>query len=456
MVRLEQFDSKVVMRNLLRTCKISPEMTERLSHPWTTTAPSSEIVVYAQTGALCLYGIQITDLSQPNTVEPVMDTFCVFELDSLFVAAPITARKGDSVFFLQGFSCPVVLRRVVNSSVDLFSFVGMCHARIQTGLTMREDVSSLLAIHERHHDILQRRSLAIHAPERWCERVAPFVGYRGETYELLIELCDLEPAQYSVSQWALFEELGREIEREWTRVLTDNLRMLLMVPLSQSSDIMHPVPGLLEELVASIQQLSALWGEVSGYLQECRQWDSQIPSNRRYHILSRRTQLDKQSERLLELNLDADWMGRLVVDEEARDELRARYSTHSGNPISASFDPLVSNDRDPEAYCPTWHQLQRDGKSFWYKMTRLHAIYAADHLRVAVPDEISDLRVFPTYVSPSITLDESIDEASRWREMFDTAAKEVQLAKRAVEALMKQRCHYQALMGGTWRRIAIL
>lgn len=89
-------------------------------------------------------------------------------------------------------------------------------------------------------------------------------------------------------------------------------------------------------------------------------------------------------------------------------------------------------------------------------MTRLHAIYAADHLRVAVPDEISDLRVFPTYVSPSITLDESIDEASRWREMFDTAAKEVQLAKRAVEALMKQRCHYQALMGGTWRRIAIL
>lgn len=456
MARLEQFDSKTSMRSLLHTCKISPDTTERLSHPWTNTTPPSEMDVHAQTGALCLYGIQIADLPQPETVEPVMDTFCVFETDSIFVAAPITARKGDSVFFLQGFSCPVILRRMVNSRGDLFSFVGMCHARIQTGLTMREDVSSLLAIHEGHRDILQSRALAIHAPKRWCERAAPFVGYRGETYELLIELCGLEPTEYSVLQWALFEELGRETERQWTSVLTDNLSMLLMVPPSQSSDIMRPVPGLLEELVAGIQQLSALWGEVSGYLQECKQWKGQLPSNRRDHILTRRTQLDKQSERLLALDLDADWMGRLVLDEDARDELRARYSTHSGNPTSASLDPLVSNDRDPDAYCPVWYQLQRQGKSFWYKMTRLHAIYAADHLRVAVPEDIPNVRVSPTYINPRITLDASIDEVCRWREMFDAAVKEVQLAKRAVESLMKQRRQYQTLTGGSWRRIAIL
>jgi len=462
MARIEMFHSYREIEHLALSRNIALERTELLTRPWPPNPSSlgrSDISIHSQTGALCLSGISLVELPSPVNPEPSKDTFLIFEAEGFFIVAPVTAKQGDVVFFLHGFNSPVILRSQSDRQYNVFSFVGMCYARIRTGISMHRKPIGLDRYGVLYHRTLKRK-LAIHIPEEWIRGQPTGHELGSLVRDAVNQLLEAQPGGYSDQQESTLEVVGKETERAWTSVLQTNLPMVLMMPDLSSKDLMAPVPHLLGELKDAVGELVRMWAETVAHLEACTQPGS-LSRERWAEMLAYSRRLETRNLNILVYELDAGRDVLVMVDEDVQDELKAWYSTPSapfGGPALGYSDPLSYTDPDPDGYCPRWCRYQQlDGKQDWYKMVRKQLKLMAEHLQLAVPEGERDGPFALTYVPARITVEQSLEEARGWRDIFECAVDEIELAKRAVEILLMQRQRYRLLtMSSGWRQIAII
>ncbi|KAK1761227.1 heterokaryon incompatibility protein-domain-containing protein, partial [Echria macrotheca] len=263
MARIKLFHSRTEIEHLALSRNIALERTELLTRPWPpgpNTLGRSDIYIHSQTGALCVSGISLVELPSPLDLEPSKETFLVFKAEGFFIVAPITAKEGDVVFFLHGLNSPVILR---SRGANIFSFVGMCYARIRRGISMHRK-----GIGQDRFDVLylkaRTRGLAVHIPKEWTHSKPQCNTLVRDAAR---ELLEAQAGAYDVEQESSLEAIGKEAERTWTYVLQTNLPVVLMMPDLSPKDLVAPVPHLLGELKEAVGNLVQMWAETVAYLE---------------------------------------------------------------------------------------------------------------------------------------------------------------------------------------------
>lgn len=458
MARIQRFHSKEAWEKVLRGQSISPGRTEGVSWPWPgAPAPPTDTSVHRQTGAICLSGIKITELPPPRP-SPFLDAFSVCTSDGLFIAAPITAKPGDMVFFISGLGTPVLLRRQVDGNDSIFAFVGACHVRIQTGINMRDDSwsPSFINLHK------YPEFFAIKMPSDWTVRKSGSSDTATEFRKMMRELVNTEFEDYTPIQYQLLERLGREAETTWTAILQESLPIVLFAPAFRSSDIMEPVVPLLDDLKEALKLLCDMWAKVVAQLDQCSQPEGQYQGDLRGQVLAHCLELEKRIEALRLLHILETPDLALVTEKvnlAIRDELADFYSDDGVGITLRTSKSLDKGSSDPNSHCPAWYRLTPYdmGKDWWLSVLRTQTGTAAEHLRNALSGGVLDAQIASgTSSTTSTVLQDSLVEARGWQTTFSDVLGEIDLTKSAVEILIKQRKRYRELTKDGWKRIVIV
>ncbi|KAK5656254.1 hypothetical protein OQA88_5016 [Cercophora sp. LCS_1] len=419
---------------------------EGICRPWIvddTSGPS--ITIHRETGTLGVYGKMITELRSPRPMSRPLadDTFLTFESDGVFVVAQTTAQAGDLVYFLKGFDAPVILRPRSGKRGGLFTFVGMCYVRIQTGITTAFPTPDCGFLPQ---NLGSRRLLVLQLPELW-NTMGPT---DPDDTDLLVqqELQNLSRkpiSEFTTDENLTLDALGREAETIWNRFLQDYLRMPLLPSLV--GDTMSAIFPMLDELKIAIGRLRDIWEEAATSIEEWEQPSHDGERSRRKDlIISRCAQLERRSKHLRPLALQSnnveqpsetlEWVQRLFLSRDTK----------------SPYDALGSLGDDPrelDKHCPRWfrHQSQVGGsRKWWFGVLQTHLGGAADYLRKAVGDAQEAPVTAGTPWQP---------DARYYQRMFEDAMAEIDMVKYSVKVRMDRRKRYKELVTGTWEPIWI-
>jgi hypothetical protein len=455
---IQRFHSKGVSTALTFGHRISFEQTERVSWPWPgTPPPPSSPRIHRQTGALCLSSIKIAELPEPRPVA-LQDTFSVFKINELLIVAPPTVKMGDLVFFIGGCKAPVVLRRCTQNGDHVFSFVGVCHVRIQTGATLNS--AGPVPIRRNFAEML-----AIRMPQFWAVRSLSSRQTPAEAQSVLKELSDTPLEDYTAAQYGLFERLGREVESNWTNILHRSLPIVLFTPSERPSDIMEPVMPLLDELKKAIRQLSGMWNMVVELLTRLSETEGQSKDNVVDQIVARRSELQRRYDALHILHMAETSPAEPVstaekFDSSMREELVELFSGDDLKSRTLRHFEASGDEFDTKRPCPMWYRhisYGREAEKWWYFMLKRQTSKCEEQLRNVLEGAVTNPQdATPSSSAVSAVLEDSLEEAQGWKTIFDDAMEEIDLTKRSVEMLVQQRKRYRELTKDGWKPIAII
>lgn len=144
---LELFQDEKVLENVISNIELSKTRTEPLRWP-TDPARTEDITVHRDTAALSIPALKIHQIDRSKYASiRTSEGFVVFP-GEVTVIGNHEAQNMDEAFLLPGLDQPMLLRPQRNSGI--YTLVGMCHVRQQTGLTpfvkkqeMDSDIESL-------------------------------------------------------------------------------------------------------------------------------------------------------------------------------------------------------------------------------------------------------------------------------------------------------------------------
>ncbi|KAK4189849.1 heterokaryon incompatibility protein-domain-containing protein [Podospora australis] len=493
--------------------RISETRTERIRQPWLMDSidsiPFTDTTIHSATGALCLSGMKITDLTADHrrtTIYGVGDSWNVSRTHEctayrglgLFVTG-ITAIQDQgihgtttatlvpdndtstrlSVWFLHGIDTPVILRQVVSSRSEVFSFVGPAYVWIQTGVSMRMGTGG--------HNGDRGSPRSVLCEPNWLtgEKLNP-------NEDKVLQTCGIDFAELSFTlnqttleacdefRIAKFQWLGESAETTWSNTIRYQLPILFLVPSLRTSDLMLPVMDMMEDLRDTLEKQAKFWEEIISLLEVAKTFPGGQPiSNEIWEqqYVRRARQLDQARRKAFDFE---DQIGD--NHEEVRCILKRVYTSASNREtlverIQQFVERVADHDEGdsdhagtPSAcgntlYVPVWYLCQDMIRSWWTNLVRRQLTDAATYLRevdrfavinnaseVDNNNDIYGVEREQTRSKP----EENLASAKRWRDAFVFGAMEADLTKKSVQILIEQRKKYVDLMRRKWESIVIL
>ncbi|KAK3985787.1 heterokaryon incompatibility protein-domain-containing protein [Cladorrhinum sp. PSN332] len=515
MANIRDFDSKETQHRLELISGISRTRSEPICQTWimvdTTSLPG--IKVHGPAGSLCLHGIKIADMSADrwhyiripkNPISAILrgeesETFrarkrqqrdktlgfTAFIGDSLFVTGPPTAMLGDSVYFLHGIDQPIILRSQSDSE-PIYSLVGTCYVRIQTGIDLLRAASPTsetrgwldqLLNNNRGWSVLEmptHLTIPIGRPALHQDlyaalrRIDANQGYfsvikteedMNLTFDVVDDLHHDKPVM-TEQCLELLQTLAENAEQKWSSLVQQVFPMLFLMPSARKFDIMAPVIPMLEELRRKLSNQARLWGEVLSLLEARRQMllagVVEVGGEMRAEYLRRAGELNAAAERL------RDRTGKYKEDDEVGDEIagleRLKTSVkgiYAARNVEEGWKSFLSAGDDGDGgqggegggdKCPMWYRCCYRGSEWWSGLVRKQFEIAAGYLSGCVSDGGGE----------GNQIEKSVEEVEVWKEKYEMAALEARVAKGAVEVLMQRRKEYVGLMNSGWKQIVIV
>ncbi|KAK3683455.1 heterokaryon incompatibility protein-domain-containing protein [Podospora appendiculata] len=469
MSQLEQFHSTSTQRNLLDDFGISQMWTEQISRPRIIPVANSEqdpfagATVHGPTGALCLAGIKIAELAHGFSRSITKDGFAVFE-GPLFITAMSNAEEQDSVFFLQGFDSLVILRRHHPSRDDIFTFMGMCYVRFQTGMAMKYPPEPFSAPFSGplQNWLQSTQDWSALLPSRLANSINLSVdGLHSQGIATLeMEFKSIEKSNLALSGWraGLCESLGREAERIWTVIIQERCGDILFSPSARRFDIMQSAIPVLGDLKRALKSRSTMCESIISLL-------DMLEEGKRIGALGS-NQVDEANKRIAELE---QLSSRFLRDKDLSGWNWPESGPELGDVIKAELEELCfgSGTRDestplrraiveynPIESCPRWYLYQQHdiGASVWYELCHKQASNAMTYLQ----DAILEGRNAWETESLARVREANLEEARSWKQVFETAVSEIDVVMLAVNVLIEQRTRRVALTEGGWKPIVII
>lgn len=477
MANIRNFHSPANQDSFALASGISHARSELICQPWLLDdiSPVSfgGIKVHGPTGSLCLPGLKITDISEdyskksmPKDITfPITDKTATvdslpkrFRNDklpgattftgiSLFIIAPPTAEKGDAVYFLHSIGQPVVLRPLYQSTI--FSLVGTCFVRVQTGVSLHRGASPS----SEHKNLLWRlddrdSGSVFNMPAHL--KVAITLPHPSE--HLTSTLRQLEtanregvfcPSGLSEKCLELFQKLGEKVEKSWSAVVQQLFPILFLIPSLRKFDTAKPVIPVLEEMRRKFDRLAGVWGEVLRLVQARKGMSAVGEETRAKYV--RRAEAYEALATGISHRIVEDW------EDNVMEELKERIGKVYMSGMGEVGENLVGGEEGEEegdgkahddgGECPMWYRCVYGGiaVAWWDEMRRSVFESAGVHLRKCLDGEADEE-----------------EEVSVWKEKFELAGLEVQVAMRAVEVLVERRREYVELMKEGWKPIVIV
>ncbi|KAK3320640.1 heterokaryon incompatibility protein-domain-containing protein [Cercophora scortea] len=471
MSRLEQFHSTSTQDNLLYEFKEERIWTDSISRLEIIRVadrnrnPFADASVHGLTGALCLPGIKIAELANNFSRSITKDGFSVFE-GSLFITAMPYVEEQDSVFFLQGFDSPVVLRRHHADRDDIFTFVGMCYVRYQTGMAMKRPLHPLSdpfsgPLQNWPHDIQDWSALL---PSRLAN------NFKHSTSDLQIQgiaalssaLKSIANSNRALSRWQadLCESLGLEAERIWASII--QVPWSGRVPYSPAGRFhsMQSAIPVLGDLKRALKDQSTMCESTTLLLEKLEGYRrlGALSTNQMDEVNNPIAELRTSNVRLLQEECFSGREWRNAITAELR-ELRfssmmreRRFNSMMRDEPTSLRRSIVGNSLFESS--PRWYLYQLDdiGASAWHRLCREQSSKAITFLRKAIQEGNNEGE--KAYLAR--LRKENIEEASYWKQVFEMAVSEIDVVILAMNVLVEQQTGGVALSGGGWKRIVII
>ncbi|KAK3387484.1 heterokaryon incompatibility protein-domain-containing protein [Podospora didyma] len=432
MSQINLFHSELTQSGIAGDSRISMDRTDAVRWPWVSDlepAPPSEPVIHGPTGSLRLPGVKIAELSKGYMMKVSPQGFVIFE-GVLFIAAPPNARNEDEVYLLNGLESPVILRRKLSERDDILSFVGLCYVRIQTGITTSTKpptpgmTLNIVNLHEWSYLPYMRLYNGRDEPNN-------FSNIRS----ILLRMCERRQEDYEEPEIELVEELGRRVEVFWMTYLQKHWPALVLAPWARRIDIMAPAIEMLGELKGALESELSTRNDILRQIEEYQRLEGHLRDNLRDEMRARTAQLNALSR-----SLHVKSLGQNDQNFRAQDIRDTVWKSLFARPGQG----LAPRDHN-EDYYPKWYSTSyRDNETQWYELLRDQAI-------VEVDESASDgQHTYDTFARVNL------EDARGWRDSLSIAMMEVELTKRSMEALMKQRKHYAGLTQAGWKPIIIV
>ena len=428
------------------------------------------IRIHGPTGALCMHGIKITNLSEhqrfpsPNGV--------LFKGPRLQIAALPDAQQHDSLFFLHGLDSPVILRRRLDGRDDVYTFVCCCHVTIKTILqSPHTNVRGDPAL--RHHLVWLPEMF----PESAFQLDSPITGTDHqrvrEIGRQLAALLRRPPAEFLTSYVCA---LGRAAEDHWKRIVEAELEDMLFTRPARPADLMEPVAELLGELGRALAAQAAFWTGIVGRLERyggsSAEWRLRAGTRPHERALGLKARLERLVDEvhvdMLGLDLAEDGTHRVELERmylngrgggssssSAYDETNVleattqRVKEPAPASSSSSSSPLGGSVADEDGkVCPRWYRYLPGGTDSWYGMVKSQKGDAALYLHNAASWEDSEEGVE--------LMERDLEAARLWKARFEVGMLDVEVRSRAAELLMEWRREYTSLTGGEWKKVIIV
>ncbi|KAK4461774.1 heterokaryon incompatibility protein-domain-containing protein [Cladorrhinum samala] len=478
MANIRNFHSPSSQDSFALASGISHTRSELICQPWLRNdiSPVSfgGIKVHGPTGSLCVPGFKITDISEdyskkslstdiafPITAKTIkaesllkrfrndkLPEATTFTGTSLFIIAPHTAEKGDAVYFLHSIGQPVVLRPL--SQPTIFSLVGTCFVRVQTGVSLHRGTGPLVGP-------MILRWLVDDGRDSWSVfkmpghlKAAIASPHPSDDFTATLRLLENAnregafcPSGLSEKCLELFQKLGEEVEKSWSAVVQQLFPILFLIPSLRKFDIAEPVIPVLEEMRRKFNGLAGIWGDVLRLVQ----------ARKGMTVVGEETRIEYTRRAEAYEALAVGIRDRIVEDREGNvmEELKERIAKLYMSGIGQAGENTVGREEGEEGgewegsedggQCPMWHRCVYGGTgvAWWDAMRRSMFESAGVYLRKCLDAEADEE-----------------EEVSAWKEKFELAGLEVEMAMRAVGILMERRREYVELMKEGWKPIVIV
>ncbi|KAK4221467.1 heterokaryon incompatibility protein-domain-containing protein [Podospora fimiseda] len=555
MANIKSFHSRNGQHKLMIINKICQSRTEPICQPWSINDNEflPGIKVHSSTGSLSLVGIKIADMSAddwkymhvPKDVasaiwrgtkknqEESEETFTprkrqqrdkilgstTFMGESLFVTGPPTALPGDSVFFLHGVDQPVILRRKSDSE-PIYSLVGTCCVRIQTGISLRMGKYSRLEtpgwrrrlsdqyhnwsildmpdyltlpvgrselyadLHNALHSI--NANPAYFSPSSMTQREEPVIDLAGPVVEFIMDdgsggadgqdnnKPPWESTVISEQCLDLLQTLAKHAEDIWTRKVQELFPMLFLVPSTRKFDLMAPVVPMLEELESKLNNQAGLWQEVLSRVDARRQMlpGIELGEEIKAEYLRRTGEFEASAERgriatgKLKLDDEYDYLDAFEGVKGMTARIRAIYTARGVEEGSRNWNLMISgettNNRHEGEDGSDANVRETAGECpLWYRCCYNGAEWWGMM-------RWKQLEIAAGYLRGCVNsggggedvdvdvLEKYMEEIKIWKEKYEMAALEAGFAKKAVGVVMKRREEYIRLMKSDWTPVVII